>query len=134
MLRANSFPLNLSDKTAEEGESMKKMIVCLSVFIFWSSDLAAQAPYYQGKTIRAVVGYPAGSAHDQWARLIAPQLTKHIPGNAATVVQTMTGAGSMTATLSRPLSDEAPYRDKIGAAQFEHSKFKEYTARQGTLH
>lgn len=77
---------------------MKTMIVCLSVLIFWSSDITAQTPYYQGKTIRVVVGYPAGSAHDQWARLVAPQLTKHIPGNPATVVQTMTGAGSMTAT------------------------------------
>ena len=58
----------------------------------------AQTPYFQGKTIRIVVGYPTASAHDLWARLIAPQLTKHIPGNPATVVQNMPGAGSMTAT------------------------------------
>jgi tripartite-type tricarboxylate transporter receptor subunit TctC len=65
---------------------------------FWNADLVAQTPYYQGKTIRVVVGYPSGSAHDLWARLIAPQLTKHIPGNPNTVVQNMPGAGSMTAT------------------------------------
>jgi tripartite-type tricarboxylate transporter receptor subunit TctC len=65
---------------------------------FWSAELGAQTPYYQGKTIRVVVGYPSGSAHDLWARLIAPQLTKHIPGNPNTVVQNMPGAGSMTAT------------------------------------
>ncbi len=65
---------------------------------FVCSNAHAQAPYYQGKTIRVVVGYPAGSAHDLWARMIAPQLTKHIPGNPATVVQNMAGAGSMTAT------------------------------------
>ena len=44
-----------------------------------------------------LVGYPAGSAHDLWARLVAPQLTKHIPGNPATVVEIRTGAGSMVA-------------------------------------
>ena len=69
----------------------------LLVFL-WSADLVAQTPYYQGRTIRVVVGYPSGSAHDLWARLIAPQLTKHLPGNPNTVVQNMPGAGSMTAT------------------------------------
>ena len=64
----------------------------------FSSNAAAQTPYFQGKTIRVVVGYPAASAHDLWARMIAPQLTRHIPGNPATIVQNMSGAGSMTAT------------------------------------
>lgn len=76
---------------------MKRISLWLLVFLVWASDAGAQAPYYQGKTIRIVVGYPAGSAHDQWARLIAPQLTKYIPGNPNTVVQIMTGAGSMVA-------------------------------------
>jgi tripartite-type tricarboxylate transporter receptor subunit TctC len=70
----------------------------LLLCVIWSTEVFAQTPYFQGKTIRVIVGYPAGSAHDLWARLIAPQLTKHIPGNPATVVQNMPGAGSMTAT------------------------------------
>ena len=77
---------------------MKKTSIWLLLIFFWAVEVAAQTPYFQGKTIRVVVGYPAGSAHDLWARLIAPQLTKHIPGNPATVVQIMPGAGSMTAT------------------------------------
>jgi tripartite-type tricarboxylate transporter receptor subunit TctC len=80
------------------GGTMKKTSVWLLAILLWSVEVAAQTPYFQGKTIRVVVGYPAGSAHDLWARLIAPQLTKHIPGSPATVVQNMTGAGSMTAT------------------------------------
>lgn len=76
---------------------MKRISLWLLVFLVWNSEAGAQAPFYQGKTIRMVVGYPAGSAHDQWARLIAPQLTKYIPGNPNTVVQIMTGAGSMVA-------------------------------------
>ena len=77
---------------------MKKIGMLLGSILLWSIEASAQTPYFQGKTIRVVVGYPAGSAHDLWARLIAPQLTKHIPGNPATVVQNMPGAGSMTAT------------------------------------
>ena len=77
---------------------MKKIGVLLVWILLWSIETSAQTPYFQGKTIRVVVGYPVGSAHDIWARMIAPQLTKHIPGNPATVVQIMPGAGSMTAT------------------------------------
>src|SRR6266511_5578816 len=77
---------------------MKKTSIWLLSILLWSVEAVAQTPYYQGKTIRVIVGYPAGSAHDLWARMIAPQLTKHIPGNPATVVQKMPGAGSMTAT------------------------------------
>ncbi|TMA09496.1 MAG: hypothetical protein E6J89_12865 [Deltaproteobacteria bacterium] len=76
---------------------MKRITFWLLLFLAWNSEVGAQAPFYQGKTIRILVGYPAGSAHDLWGRMIAPQLTKNIPGNPATVVQNMTGAGSMTA-------------------------------------
>jgi tripartite-type tricarboxylate transporter receptor subunit TctC len=76
---------------------MKKKIFWFLVFLVWVPDGRAQAPYYEGKTVRIVVGYPAGSAHDQWGRLIAPYLTKFIPGNPNAIVQNMAGAGSMVA-------------------------------------
>ncbi len=41
----------------------------------------AQAPFYQGKTIRIIVGYQPGDNHDQWARTYARFMGKHIPGN-----------------------------------------------------
>jgi len=77
---------------------MKKIYGLFILLLVGATDVAAQTPYFQGKTIRIVVGYPTASAHDQWARLIAPQLTKYIPGNPAAIVQNMPGAGSMTAT------------------------------------
>lgn len=77
---------------------MKMTAFGLLGLALFSSSAAAQAPYFQGKTIRIVVGYPAGSAHDLWGRMIATQLTKVVPGNPTTVVQNMPGAGSMTAT------------------------------------
>src|SRR6185369_9839960 len=77
---------------------MKKMLLLLAALVIDVSQASAQAPYFQGKTIRFVVGYPAGSTHDLWARLVGPYMTKYIPGNPATIVQNMPGAGSMTAT------------------------------------
>jgi len=76
---------------------MKNTRYWLLLFLLWNGEAVAQSPFYQRKTIRIVVGYPAGSAHDQWARLIAPQLSKYIPGNPNAIIQNMTGAGSMTA-------------------------------------
>ena len=57
----------------------------------------AQAPFYQGKTIRIIVGYQPGDSHDLWARTYIRFLGKHIPGNPDFVVQNMPGAGSMIA-------------------------------------
>jgi tripartite-type tricarboxylate transporter receptor subunit TctC len=57
----------------------------------------AQANFYQGKTIRFIVGYQAGDNHDLWVRFYARFLGKHIPGNPDFVVQNMPGAGGMIA-------------------------------------
>lgn len=76
---------------------MKNIVFLLFVLTVWNSQTAAQTPYFQGKTIRFVVGYPAGSTHDLWARLVGPYMTKYIPGNPTTIVQNMPGAGSATA-------------------------------------
>jgi tripartite-type tricarboxylate transporter receptor subunit TctC len=61
-----------------------------------SSTLQAQS-FYQGKSIKLIVGSPAGSNYDQYARLIAPYLSKHVPGNPEVIVQNMGGAGSAIA-------------------------------------
>lgn len=77
---------------------MKKTGLLFVLALLWSDYAAAQTPYFQGKTIRIIVGYPAGSAHDLWGRLIGTHINKYIPGSPATVVQNMPGAGSITAT------------------------------------
>jgi tripartite-type tricarboxylate transporter receptor subunit TctC len=48
--------------------------------------------FYKGKTIRIVVGFSAGGGFDTYARAIARQMGKHIPGEPAIVVENMTGA------------------------------------------
>ena len=61
------------------------------------SPVLAQAPFYQGKTVRIVVGNPSGDVYDLYARIIAQHMPKYIPGNPNIIVQNMGGAGSMIA-------------------------------------
>jgi tripartite-type tricarboxylate transporter receptor subunit TctC len=59
----------------------------------------AQNPtFYQGKTIRIIVGSDSGGLYDLWARLFAKHMPKHIPGNPNMIVQNMPGAGGLAAT------------------------------------
>ncbi|HYA28923.1 MAG TPA: tripartite tricarboxylate transporter substrate-binding protein, partial [Acidobacteriota bacterium] len=62
-----------------------------------TSHTADQGNFYQGKTVRIVVGLAAGGGYDLYARTLARHLGKHIPGNPAVVVENMTGAGSIIA-------------------------------------
>lgn len=59
--------------------------------------IAAESPFYAGKTLRILSGFSAGGTIDLSARLFARYLPKHIPGNPTVIVQTMTGAGGQVA-------------------------------------
>ena len=72
--------------------SFLAVIVLLNI-----TAVQAQTPYFQGKTIRIVTGYPAGDVNDLWPRLIARHMGKYMPGNPSFIVQNMPGASSMIA-------------------------------------
>jgi tripartite-type tricarboxylate transporter receptor subunit TctC len=77
---------------------MLKNFVLLTTYILVSlSSAHAQTPFYEGKTVRILVGFTPGGSYDLWARLIATHMGKYIPGNPTFVVQNMTGGGSMVA-------------------------------------
>jgi len=40
---------------------------------------AQQTPYFQGKTIRLIVGYQPATNHDQWSRMYARYMGKYLP-------------------------------------------------------
>jgi len=73
---------------------MKKLI-WIFILLIWNSDLEAQSPFYQGKTITVIAGVSAGSVYDLYARLLVQSMGKYIPGNPKFIVQNMTGAGSI---------------------------------------
>ncbi len=65
------------------------------LLILQFSSALAQGNFYEGKTVRFVVGFPAGGGYDAYTRAIARHMGKHIPGNPTMVVDNMPGAGSM---------------------------------------
>ena len=72
-------------------------VVVTALLLAWHSYLYAQNSFFQGKTIRIIVGSSSGGGYDLWARLLARYYGKHIPGNPELVVQNMPGAGSLVA-------------------------------------
>jgi tripartite-type tricarboxylate transporter receptor subunit TctC len=58
---------------------------------------AQQEPFYQGKTIKVVVGFTSGGFYDRWSRLLARYVPKYLPGNPEMIVQNMPGAGGLIA-------------------------------------
>jgi tripartite-type tricarboxylate transporter receptor subunit TctC len=58
---------------------------------------SAQSDFYKGKTITVYIGTTAGALYDQWGRILASHMNKHIPGNPNIIVQNMPGAGHMIA-------------------------------------
>ena len=61
------------------------------------SSLWAQEPFYEGKTIRIIVGFTPGGLNDRWARFYARYLPKYIAGSPEFIVQNMPGAGTRIA-------------------------------------
>jgi len=62
--------------------------------------LLAAAPagaqdFYRGKTIDVIVATSPAGGYDQYARLLARHMGKHIPGNPSILPQNMPGAGSL---------------------------------------
>ena len=57
----------------------------------------AQSDFFQGKTIRIIVGYSPGGGYDALARMLSRHMGKYIPGHPAIMVENMAGAGSLLA-------------------------------------
>jgi len=76
---------------------MTKVFLAVLLALGWGAPVYSQAPFYQGKTIRIIVGFTPGGFYDRWGRLLARHIPKYIPGNPEMVVQNMPGASSVIA-------------------------------------
>lgn len=94
------MPLShLYSSNAERTTHNAKLVglLCFLLSFACSFKLHAQASFYQGKTIRLIIGSSAGGGYDLWPRFIAPYLTRYIPGNPEIIPQNMPGAGGIVA-------------------------------------
>jgi tripartite-type tricarboxylate transporter receptor subunit TctC len=76
---------------------VRKIFFVLIILLSPFTELYAQTPFYQGKTITFLVGSGAGTAYDIYSRLLAAYLGKYLPGNPSVVVQNMPAAGGLVA-------------------------------------
>jgi tripartite-type tricarboxylate transporter receptor subunit TctC len=75
-----------------------KLVTLALVLTFAAPQrLAAADAFYDGKTIKVVVGFTSGGFYDRWSRLLARYVPKHLPGNPEMIVQNMPGAGGLIA-------------------------------------
>jgi tripartite-type tricarboxylate transporter receptor subunit TctC len=72
-------------------------LLVLGMQVHASPALAADAPFYEGKTIRMVVSSGPGGGTDTAARLVSRFVSKYIPGNPKVIVQNMPGGGGTVA-------------------------------------
>jgi tripartite-type tricarboxylate transporter receptor subunit TctC len=68
------------------------LVVSLAV-----SALAAEAPFYEGKTLRFLIASGPGGGTDTAGRLVARYLPKYLPGSPKIVIQNMGGGGGTIA-------------------------------------
>ena len=72
------------------------LVPILSFALLATAALASSVEeFYNGKTIRLIVGAPAGGGYDAYARLIARRLSEYVPGKPSIVVQNMPGAAML---------------------------------------
>ena len=79
----------------ENGVKIRRFVL-IGVFVaslVWTASASAQSDFYKGKTITVYIGTTPGALYDQWSRLLAQYMPKHIPGKPDMISQNMPGAG-----------------------------------------
>jgi len=78
--------------------NIRGAIFCLSLISYLvANQAAAQAPYFQNKTIKIIRGGTPGGTGDLQARALIPYLKKYIPGDPTIIVENMPGAAGRKA-------------------------------------
>ena len=70
------------------------IVLCVVMAIVLGSSARAQ-DFFKDKTLTFIVGYSPGGTYDQYTRLIARHINKHISGNPTRIVENMPGAGGI---------------------------------------
>jgi tripartite-type tricarboxylate transporter receptor subunit TctC len=78
-------------------QTCSRVIAFVFVFVLTSPPGRAAAPFYEGKTMRIIVGAAPGGGFDTYSRAIARHMGKYIPGHPTMIVENMPGAGFVLA-------------------------------------
>src|SRR3954470_16652364 len=73
------------------------VMTCLAMIGSFPAMAGDVGDFYKGKQIRMIVRTTVGGDYDQYSRLLARFIGKHIPGNPSILVVNMPGGGGITA-------------------------------------
>jgi tripartite-type tricarboxylate transporter receptor subunit TctC len=74
-----------------KGDPKLFAIIILGRIVGWMTSASAQGDFYKGKTITVYIGTTPGALYDQWGRILAQHMGKHIPGKPDLIVQNIWG-------------------------------------------
>jgi tripartite-type tricarboxylate transporter receptor subunit TctC len=79
---------------------MKRLALALAALLTFAHGAIGQSveEFYRGKQVRFIIASDTGGDYDQWARMLARHLGKHLPGKPNFVPVNMPGGGMLTAT------------------------------------
>lgn len=76
---------------------MKTKFACLAIasalLIPHAASADAVADFYQGKTVKVIIGASVGGSYGLYAQLLSRHVSRHLPGAPTVVVQSMPGSG-----------------------------------------
>jgi tripartite-type tricarboxylate transporter receptor subunit TctC len=75
----------------------KLLLAGLAGLLLAGPPAAAQTVDFKGKQIKLLIGFGPGGGYDQYGRIIATHIGKHLPGNPTVVPQNMPAGGSVQA-------------------------------------
>src|SRR5579859_384109 len=73
------------------------LLACFVAFVATAARAQSVADFYRGKQITLITSASVGGGYDQYARLLAKHMPRHIPGNPGIVVENMVGAEGLRA-------------------------------------
>lgn len=75
----------------------KSLVIGMAFFLIFSLAMVPRVHGvdFSGKSIRWIIPFQVGGGTDIWARLYAPFLHKHFPGNPKIVIKNVPGGGSI---------------------------------------
>ena len=73
------------------------LVITLAATLIAGYVRVTHAQEFKDKTLTFIVGYSAGGTYDQYTRMIARHIGKHLPGNPTRIVENMPGAGGIIA-------------------------------------
>jgi tripartite-type tricarboxylate transporter receptor subunit TctC len=76
---------------------LRFILAVLGAAVVVGFGAASAQEFYKDKTLTFIVGYSPGGTYDQYTRLIARHIGRHVPGNPSRIVENMTGAGGIIA-------------------------------------